>query len=113
MDDNRMKDNIENNSKRNSLAESIIVKWKWNDSRQKRIFEGLRFGGTAETEYDLGLKYPEESVEHESLLLYANQLVHLTEVEKKTKIFDLLASEEWHWETDESNNFNKRINELF
>lgn len=113
MDDNMMKDNLENNSKRSSLAEAIIVKWKWNDARTRRIFKGLRLGGTAETEYDLDMKYPEESFDHESVLVHAEQLKHLSEEEKKAKLLDLLASEDWVWDTRENEDFNKEISELF
>lgn len=107
-----MRDNLESNSKTNSLAEAIIVKWRWNDSREKRIFQGLRLGGNAEVNYDLEVKYPEESIEQESVLLYGDQLINLTNDQKKTKISDLLSSEEWSWEGTGSRDFMKEINGL-
>lgn len=113
MDDNMVKDNLENNSKRSSLAESVIVKWKWDDNRKHRIFEGLRIGGTAETQYDLDLKYPEESVDHESVLVHADQIKDFSEGEKKNKILELLNSEAWVWDTNKSESFNEEINKLF
>ena len=113
MDDNMMKDNLESNSKRSSLAEAVIVKWKWDDDRRQRIFQGLRMGGTSETEYDLEVKYPEESTDQESVLIHAEQFKHVPIEDKKAKILDLLKSEDWVWDTNKSEDFNEKISELF
>lgn len=53
MDDNLMKQILENNSKLNSMAKAILVRWKWDDNKHYRIFLGLRHGGTRETQFDL------------------------------------------------------------
>jgi tyrosine phenol-lyase len=58
MDDNLMKQILENNSKLNSMAKAILVRWKWDDNKHYRIFLGLRHGGTRETQFDLDQKYP-------------------------------------------------------
>ncbi len=63
MDNNMMKDILESNSKRNSTAKALLVRWQWNHDRSYRTFLGLRIGGSAETQYDLKVKYPEQSNE--------------------------------------------------
>ena len=113
MDDNMMKDNLESNSKRSSLAEAVIVKWTWNDDRKRRIFNGLRLGGTAETEHDLEMKYPEESFDQESVLVHAEQFKHVSIEEKKARLHNLLNSEDWLWDTTESEDFAEKISELY
>lgn len=49
MDKNMMKDILESNSKRNSMAKALLVRWTWNEDKNHRTLLGLRIGGSAET----------------------------------------------------------------
>ena len=98
MDDNLMKKIIENNSKLNSMAKAILVRWKWDDNNNYRIFLGLRYGGTTETQFDLDQKYPVNSEEKITLLLHADQLATLSREEKISKIVQLLGDGLWKWD---------------
>lgn len=112
MEDNMMKWKEEDNSKENSLANGILVHWKWDDRKIYRTFLRLRSGGTSETQHDLNMKYPEESLEQETLLLYSDQLVTLPREEQKTKIVGLLSDETWRWDPAKEPDFASEIDKF-
>ncbi|MDD4778465.1 MAG: hypothetical protein PHV53_09290 [Fermentimonas sp.] len=110
MDDNLMKKIIESNSKVNSMAKAILVRWKWDDNNIFRIFLGLRYGGTTETQFDLDQKYPASSEEKVTLLLHADQLANLNREEKISKIVNLLDDGLWKWDPSKKIEFIKVVN---
>lgn len=112
MDENMMKDNIESNSKRKSLLNDVIVHWKWDDERIHRLFLDLRYGGDAETGYDLETKYPEESEEQETVLIQSDKMIGLSAEEKISRITDLLQSEDWEWSPKEHTDFRGKATKL-
>lgn len=112
MDDNMMKENIESNSKENSLAQAILVHWKWDDNRVYRNFLGLRYGGTAETQYDLDRKYPEDSTENETVVVHSEQLTSFSDQERVQKITSLLASETWKWNPEKRVDFHAEVEKV-
>lgn len=112
MDDNMMKDNIRSNSKRNSVAESILVRWKWNEHDTYRTFLGLRYGGTAETRYDLSVKYSNKSNEKVTVLVYADQLADLPRDEQVNHVVKLLLDDIWKWDPSGIVNFRDKVNRL-
>ena len=112
MDDNMIKDNLEDNSKKNSLVNNIIVHWKWDDTETYRTFLGIRYGGETETDYDLELKYPEESLEKETVLLRSDQIADLSDGQTKEKIMQLLASEDWNWDPEQEPDLKSKIDNL-
>lgn len=93
-----MKEILRSNTKTNSMAKAILVRWKWNEEDNYRTFIGLRYGGTTENQYDLNVRYPEKSEEKISLLLHADQLAKLTREEKVDKINRLLHDHSWKWD---------------
>lgn len=95
-----MKEIIKSNSKRNSMAKAILVRWKWDDDDSHRKFIGLRYGGTTEDQYDLDVRYPHKSEEKISLLVHADQLAKLTREEKIDKITRLLRDSSWKWDPE-------------
>ncbi len=109
MDDNMMKDNVESNSKENSLAKAIIVHWKWDDNRVYRDFLNLRYGGSAETQYDLDMKYPEDSNESETVVVHSEQLISFSDEERVQKIVSLLDSETWKWNPEKHIDFRAEV----
>lgn len=109
MDDNMMRENRESNAKENSLAEAILVHWKWDDNRVYRDFLGLRYGGSAETQYDLDLKYPQESVENETVVVHSEQLASFSDEERVQKVTSLLASETWKWNPEKPIDFRAEV----
>lgn len=112
MDNNMIKKNLESNYKENSMAKAILVRWKWNDEHTGRKFLGLRYGGSAETQYDLNVRYPTGSSEKITLLLHADQLANLTFEEKKDKIMSLLDDHVWKWDLQHSNDFRTVISKF-
>lgn len=98
MDDNMIKRNIASNYKENSMAKAILVRWKWNDSRTGRKFIGLRYGGRAESQHDLNVRYRVGSSEKVTLLLHADQLVDYSTEEKRDKILRLVDDHVWKWD---------------
>ena len=109
MDDNLMKHILENNSKLNSMAKAILVRWKWDDNKHYCIFLGLRHGGTRETQFDLDQKYPVYSDEKITLLLHADQLATLTREEKIDKILQLLGDSLWKWDPSKKIEFSNVV----
>lgn len=107
-----MKDNLESNSKRNSMAKALLVHWKWDDEKKYRTLLGLRFGGSAETQYDLKVKYPEQSNEQITLLVHADQLAGMTLDEKINKVVLLLSDEMWKWDPTQTVNFREKVEKL-
>ncbi|WP_294070470.1 hypothetical protein [Proteiniphilum sp. UBA1028] len=107
-----MKDILESNSKRNSMAKALLVRWKWNDDKTYRILLGLRIGGTAETQYDLKVKYPEQSNEQVTLVVHADQLAGLMLEEKIDKVVELLTDEMWRWDPAHMLNFREKVEKL-
>lgn len=97
-----IKRNLESNYKENSMVKAILVRWKWNDENTGRMFLGLRYGGSAETQYDLNVKYSTGSNEKITLLLHADQLANLTKEEKREKIIKLLDDHVWEWDVKNS-----------
>ncbi|MCE5178099.1 MAG: hypothetical protein LLF81_03005 [Porphyromonadaceae bacterium] len=112
MDNNMMKDILESNSKRNSTAKALLVRWKWNHDRSYRTFLGLRIGGSAETQYDLKVKYPEQSNEQITLVVHADQLAGMSQKEKIDKVVLLLTDDMWKWERDQTINFRAKVEKL-
>lgn len=107
-----IKNNLESNYKENSMAKAILVRWKWNDENTGRRFLGLRYGGSAETQYDLNVRYPIGSNEKITLLLHADQLANLTFEEKKDKIMSLLDDHVWKWDLQHSKDFRTVISKF-
>ncbi|HHX31189.1 MAG TPA: hypothetical protein GX712_01185 [Bacteroidales bacterium] len=105
MDNNMIKDNLASNYKENSMVKAILVRWKWNEEHTGRKFLGLRYGGSAETQYDLNVRYPIGSNEKITLLLHADQLANLSTEEKKDKIMSLLVDHVWKWDLKNSRDF--------
>jgi len=112
MDDNMMKDNIASKSKRNSMAEAILVRWKWNDHDSYRTFLGLRYGGAAETRYDLSVKYSEKSNEKITVLVYADQVADLSREEQVKHVVRLLTDKMWKWDPSTQIDFHEKVNRL-
>lgn len=100
-----IKKNLESNYKENSMAKAILVRWKWNEEGTNRKFLGLRYGGTAETQYDLNVRYPNSSNEKITLLLHADQLANLNTEERIDKIISLLDDYVWKWDQINSMDF--------
>ena len=100
-----IKDNLASNYKENSMVKAILVRWKWNEEHTGRKFLGLRYGGSAETQYDLNVRYPIGSNEKITLLLHADQLANLSTEEKKDKIMSLLVDHVWKWDLKNSMDF--------
>src|SRR5690554_5481230 len=109
MDDNMMKDNIASKSKRNSVAEAILVRWKWNDHGKYRTFLRLRYGGSAETQYDLKVKSSEKSKEKITVLIHADQLADLKREEQVDYVVRMLHDEMWKWDPSKSVNFREKV----
>lgn len=112
MDDNLMKKILENNSKLNSMAKAILVRWKWNENNDYRIFLGLRYGGTTETQFDLNQKYPLNSEEKITLLVHADQLATLNRDDKISKIVQLLGDSLWKWEPSKNIEFRNVVDKF-
>ena len=112
MDKKIMKENIGDNTKKSSLAGSVIVRWRWSREKKYRDFLKLRRGGDTETPYDLELKYNEKPFEKESVLIYSDQISGYSADQKKTKIKQLLSSEDWLWNPDQKINFDKKIDRI-
>ena len=107
-----IKKNLESNYKENSMAKAILVRWKWNNETKGRKFLGLRYGGSAETQYDLNVRYPIGSNEKITLLLHADQLANLTKEEKKEKIIRLLDDHVWKWDLKNSMDFHTVVSKF-
>lgn len=107
-----MKKILESNSKLNSMAKAILVRWEWSDNKNYRIFLGLRYGGTSETQFDLDQKYPVNSEEQTTLLLYSDQLATLSRDEKISKIVQLLGDSLWKWEPSKNIEFRKVVDKF-
>ncbi len=112
MSERVMKENIEDNTTRSSLAGSVVVHWKWNQERDQREFIDMRLGGDTETQYDLDLKYDENSLENESVLISSEQMGQDSTQVKKEKIYDLLISDDWLWSPEQKTDFKKEINKI-
>ncbi len=112
MDKKIMKENIGDNTKKSSFAGSVIVRWRWSREKKYRDFLKLRRGGDTETPYDLELKYNEKPFEKESVLIYSDQISGYSADQKKTKIKQLLSSEDWLWNPDQKINFDKEIDRI-
>lgn len=107
-----MKKNLENNSKLNSMAKAILVRWKWNENNHYRIFIALRYGGTSETQFDLNQKYPLYSDEKITLLIHADQLATLSREDKINKIVQLLADNLWKWDPSKKIDFHTVVDKF-
>ena len=107
-----MKDILESNSKRNSTAKALLVRWKWNHDKSYRTFVGLRIGGSTETPYDLKVKYPEQSNEQITLVVHADQLAGMSLEEKIDKAVKLLTDDMWKWERSQTINFREKVEKL-
>lgn len=112
MDDNMMKDNIASKSKRNSVAETILVRWKWDKHHDYRTFVRLRYGGASETLYDLKVKYPEESNEKVTVLIHADQLADLSREEQVDHVVSMLNDEMWKWDPSARVDFREKVSRL-
>lgn len=112
MDKNMMKDILESNSKRNSMAKALLVRWKWDKEKRYRTLLGLRIGGSAETQYDLKVKYPEQSNEQMTLLVHADQLAGMSLNEKVDKVVQMLTDEMWKWDPAQTVNFREKVQRL-
>jgi hypothetical protein len=112
MDNNMIKNNLESNYKENSVVKAILVRWKWNEEHTGRKFLGLRYGGSAETQYDLNVRYPVGSNEKITLLLHADQLANLSTEEKREKIMSLLIGHGWKWDFKNSRDFHTVISKF-
>ena len=112
MDDNMIKRNLESNYKENSVVKAILVRWKWNEEKTGRKFLGLRYGGSAETQYDLNVRYPTGSTEKITLLLHADQLANLSKEEKEDKILKLLDDHAWEWDLNNSRDFHAVVSKF-
>lgn len=104
-----MRGKFESNRKPNSMAKAIMVRWKWNDELNHRIFLGLRRGGITEDQYDLSVRYPEKSEEKISLLVHSDQLANLSREEKIDKIIRLLTDSSWKWDPDKVCDFHNKV----
>lgn len=112
MDNNMMKDILESNSKRNSTAKALLVRWKWNNDKSYRTLLGLRIGGSAETPYDLKVKYPRQSNEQITLVVHADQLAGMSLEEKIDKVVQLLTDDMWKWERGQTINLREKVEKL-
>ncbi len=112
MDNNMMKDILESNSKRNSTAKALLVRWRWNHDKSHRTLLGLRLGGLAETQYDLKVKYPEQSNEQITLVVHADQLAGMSLEEKIDKVVLLLTDDMWNWDPGQTINFREKVGKL-
>lgn len=107
-----MKENIGDNTKRSGLSDTVIIRWKWDNEKKYRDFLKLRHGGNTETQYDLDLKYKEDPFEKESVLIHLEQLNEDSPALKKSKIKNLLLSEDWLWNPDQNVDFDKEVDKL-
>ncbi len=112
MDDNMMKDNIASKSKRNSVAEAVLVRWKWDDHEKYRTFVRLRYGGRAETQYDLKVKSSEKSKEKITVLIHADQLADLPRTEQVDHVVKMLTDEMWKWDPTVRVDFHEKVDRL-
>lgn len=112
MDDNMMKDNIKSNSKRNSVAKSVLVRWKWGEHDRYRIFLGLRFGGAAETKYDLSVKSSDKTNDKYTVLIYADQLADFEQKDQVNHVVKLLTDEMWKWDPSKNVSFKEKVEQL-
>ena len=112
MDKKIMKETLEDNTEKKSLANSVIVRWKWDYEKKYRDFLAIRLGGEAESEYDLQLKYRDEALENESVLILSDQLAHISKAEQKQKILSLLSGENWQWNPEQEINLSKEVQNL-
>ncbi|MFA6912557.1 MAG: hypothetical protein WCQ61_05505 [Proteiniphilum sp.] len=107
-----MKDILESNSKRNSMAKALLVSWRWDENKSHRTLLGLRIGGSAETQYDLKVKYPEQSNEQLTLLVHADQLAGMTREEKVDEVVEMLTDGMWKWDPDQKIDFRAKVEKL-
>ena len=107
-----MKDILESNSKRNSMAKALLVRQTWNEDKNHRTLLGLRIGGSAETQYDLKVKYPEQSNEQLTLLVHSDDLAGMTQEEKIDKVVKMLTDEMWEWDPDQKVDFRAKVVKL-
>ena len=100
-----IKDNLEDNSKLNSLANDLVVAWEWNKDHNAREFLDLRYGGDREDRYELQTRYDGSPSEDEQVLISSDKLMDFTRDEKINKVVELLNGPEWLWSNQPKPNF--------